>query len=77
MAEQTETIGQKYFDYVENFYAFLADPNDRLFIVYLFCSFLVALVLYRKSKSDESLFRFIFPKSVWSNPSAWLDVRIS
>lgn len=75
MADSTKSLGEKYFDYVESFYGFLADPGDRLFIFYLLCSFIVAFILYRKSKSNESLFRFIFPKSVWQHPSAWLDVR--
>lgn len=75
MAEKTETLGERYFDYVDSFFSFLADPSDRLFIVYLFSSFIVAYILYKKSKSDGGLLRFIFPKSVWEHPSAWLDVR--
>ncbi|MEP3655375.1 MAG: sterol desaturase family protein [Litorimonas sp.] len=75
MVDSSKSLGEKYYDYVESFFAFLVDPNDRLFIVYLLSSFLVAYILFRKSKSKEGLFRFIFPKSVWDHPSAWLDVR--
>jgi len=75
MAEEIESLGERYFSYVESFLGFLTDPNDRFFIVYLFSSFVIAFILFRKSKSEDGLFRFIFPKSVWSNPSAWLDVR--
>lgn len=75
MPEKPATISEKYFDYFEGFISFLIDPNDRLFIVYLLSSLAIVYFLYRKSKSDEGLLSFIFPKSVWNHPSAWLDVR--
>lgn len=75
MAEKTESLSEKYVDYVESFFGFFVDPNDRLFVAYLFSSLIIAFILYRKSKSSGGFLRFIFPKSVWNNPSAWLDVR--
>lgn len=75
MSDKPETLGEKYIDYVEGFFSAMANPNHRIFIAYLLSSVLIAYALYRKSKSDEGLLRFIFPKSVWDNPAAWLDVR--
>lgn len=75
MAEPSETIGGKYLDYVETFFAFLFDPSDRLFFLYLLSSLFIVFILYRISKNKDGFFRFVFPKSVWNHPSAWLDVR--
>ena len=60
------------------------DPHQRIFVPYLFTSLLFALYVFitrRYSRSHNSkpfgtsLFRFLFPLSVWRDPSAWLDVR--
>jgi sterol desaturase/sphingolipid hydroxylase (fatty acid hydroxylase superfamily) len=56
------------------------DPNNRLFALYLLTSALLAFFVYRKlrkARSDEakSFVAFLFPKRVWSHPSAWLDIR--
>lgn len=59
------------------------DPSQRLFWLYL-CSgvFFAFGVFYYKNraggsnpKSLLSFLAFLFPKSVWSHPSAWLDLR--
>ncbi len=64
------------------------DPSNRIYWLYLLSSAFAAYLVYRaiKSKSDHVLERdaeaakgtflqFLFPKSVWSHPSAWLDLR--
>lgn len=75
MTEKAETIGETYLNYADSFFSFLANPKGRLFIVYLLSSVFIAYLVFRKSKSEEGFLKFIFPKSVWSHPSAWLDVR--
>ncbi len=60
------------------------DPNQRVFLPYLLSSLLFAVGVYvvgartgprREAEGRPRLFRFLFPKEVWSQPSAWLDVR--
>jgi sterol desaturase/sphingolipid hydroxylase (fatty acid hydroxylase superfamily) len=56
------------------------DPHARIFLLYLAASVLFALFVFlgsRRARSDEAstFIRFLFPKSVWSHPSAWLDLR--
>lgn len=58
----------------------ILDPNSRIYAVYLLTSLLAAYLVYRSARatlsSDEKSFlKFLFPKKVWSNPSAWLDLR--
>lgn len=58
-------------------------PGQRIFWLYLVTSLLFALYVYRISArttpdngpSVRAFCRFLFPKHIWSNPSAWLDVR--
>lgn len=78
-------IFELYTIYVVAFFKFLWDPRDRLFIVYLGAAAAFALVLFLLKKhkitgpqhadEHESFLKFLFPKHVWSHPSAWLDVR--
>jgi sterol desaturase/sphingolipid hydroxylase (fatty acid hydroxylase superfamily) len=42
------------------------DAESRIFVLYLVTSALFALFVF---------LAFLFPKSVWKHPSAWLDVR--
>lgn len=56
------------------------DPDSRIFVLYLVTSALFAAFVYlklRKTGSDDArtFLGFLFPKRVWDNPSAWLDVR--
>lgn len=56
------------------------DPDHRIFILYLATSAIIAYGIYRVSKpkatsASPSFLKFLFPKSVWSHPSAWLDLR--
>jgi len=60
-----------------------SQPGNRLFWLYLATSVFFAfwVFLRRRNKLDASpiglfsFLRFLFPKSVWSHPSAWLDLR--
>ena len=61
-------------------------PQQRIFVLYIVSSFVFAAAVYvwsgqlRQDRQDghgcvQGLFRFLFPSSVWGNPSAWVDVR--
>lgn len=72
-------------EYARYFLTVLGDPNRRLFAAFILTSLLVAYVIFRRRKSKdgtpkdgtpkEGFLDFLFPKSVWSHPAAWLDVR--
>ncbi len=59
------------------------NPSQRKFWLYLYTSSLIAFfVFYARTRSvpdsDSSFMGFIgflFPREVWNNPSAWLDIR--
>lgn len=58
------------------------DPVNRIFFVYLATSILIAFAIYRAKRrgsteveGESSFLGYLFPKKVWSHPSAWLDVR--
>ncbi|CUH75981.1 Fatty acid hydroxylase superfamily protein [Tritonibacter multivorans] len=57
------------------------DPNQRIFLLYVLTSLLAAFLIWRahrhanRSEGKSSFLGFLFPKSVWDHPSAWLDVR--
>lgn len=60
------------------------NPEQRVFVLWLFTSLLFALFVFSRSlprirdKSTSvlsALWRFLFPKEVWSHASAWLDIR--
>ncbi len=58
-------------------------PGQRIFWLYLFSSGILAFYVYYLStrlgpahkSSIKAFIGFLFPKDVWQNPSAWLDVR--
>jgi len=75
MFEKISAMGDTYFAYAETFFKYLVNPNERIFFVYLLTSLAVAYWLYRKQKSKEKFTAFLFPKTVWGHPSAWLDLR--
>lgn len=67
---------------------FPLDPNNRIFWLYLVSSAIAAYGVYlairaRGSHATErdaevasgSFLQFLFPRHVWSHPSAWLDLR--
>ena len=72
-------FAQEYRDYVVKFFGFLGNDGHRLFWLFLLASLLIAYVIYRKQRpldlEKSSFISFLFPKSVWSTPAAWLDVR--
>ena len=60
------------------------NPEQRIFVLWLFTSLLFALFVFFQSLSRgpstntsvlRDLLRFLFPKEVWNHASAWLDVR--
>lgn len=75
MFEKITSLADTYFAYAMRFFTFPINPANRLFVVYLLSSLAIVYWLYRKQKSETSFKSFVFPKSVWSQPSAWLDVR--
>lgn len=67
---------------------FPLDPSNRIYWLYLLSSALVAYFVYRSIRAkgehaterdaeaaNGSFLHFLFPRSVWSHPSAWLDLR--
>lgn len=67
---------------------FPLDPENRIYWLYLLSSVAVAFVVYRALRrrgghaterdaeaAGGSFLQFLFPRSVWSHPSAWLDLR--
>jgi sterol desaturase/sphingolipid hydroxylase (fatty acid hydroxylase superfamily) len=59
-------------------------PDQRIHILYLATSLLLGILVYARSAAADhaknenpntSLLRFLFPPSVWSHSSAWLDIR--
>ena len=73
--EKSGSIGESYLEYAQSFLSFFIDPNARLFGVYILTSLLIAYILFRKQKTETHFRQFLFPKSVWQHPSAWLDLR--
>lgn len=56
-------------------------PSEDLFFLYLLTAMPLILVSYRLfyTREDEykrhGFLRFLFPRSIWRSPSAWLDIR--
>ncbi len=69
------TFFSKYMDYVWGLISNPVDPSERLFIGFLLTSGIVAYVLYLRRAKGSGFLKFLFPASVWSHPTAWLDVR--
>lgn len=70
-----KTIISDYLGYLEHFISAPIDPDNRLFFGFLLTSLLVAFLLYLRRAKGTGLREFLFPTSVWSHPTAWLDVR--
>ena len=67
-------------DNAQNHLLAIANPKNRLFALYLLSSVIMAFMVYLKTKDKphsaaNNLLQFLFPKKVWSHPSAWLDLR--
>lgn len=81
-------IGQTVADQVKPVLLEPFNPKGRVFWLYLLSSAAVAYLVFRAAASktahpmrqdaedaDGRFLRFLFPKRVWSQPSAWLDLR--
>lgn len=71
---------ERYWVHVQSVFTSVSDPNQRLFALYLASSAVVAFCVYLAAKkqgalTEKTFLRFLFPRHVWSHPSAWLDVR--
>lgn len=75
MLNDLKTIAQNYADYALNFLGAIADKEHRLYFLYLLSSLIFAFFVFKRSKRGKSFFAFLFPKSVWSHPTAKLDVK--
>lgn len=51
----------------------LVDSNSRLHVLYLLSSLVLAFFVYRKLKTQESFFSYVFKKEVWMSRSAIVD----
>ncbi len=74
----TEAIFNRIIDVI----SYPIDPNQRIFVLYLLTSLLIAVYVFLKNlplNKDKgfisSLIDFLFPKYIWSKSSAWLDIR--
>lgn len=73
-------FGQRFLENIVDTLLIVTDPQQRIFALYLLSSVVIAYLIFKSAKarlsSNESGFLgFLFPKSVWSHPSAWLDLR--
>lgn len=78
--EMLEQIARSFYQNVIDTVLLAGDPNQRIFVLYLLSAVIIAFLIFKSAKarlsSDEQGFLgFLFPKSVWSHPSAWLDLR--
>lgn len=64
-----------YLQFVAEFFLRFTNPADRLFFVFPLTSGLAAFLVFYYGNKAGSFRAFLFPKQVWSNPTAWLDVR--
>ncbi|MCO6499828.1 MAG: sterol desaturase family protein [Vicingus serpentipes] len=54
-------------------FTYLFSPNKRVFILYLFTSFLLALYVYYRSKEKTSFADYFFSRKRWMGNSAKID----
>jgi sterol desaturase/sphingolipid hydroxylase (fatty acid hydroxylase superfamily) len=80
--QQFKSFVDTYLDHGLSVVKFPLDPSNRIYVLYLISSLVIAFAIYisQRRKSEEvegerSFAGFLFPKKVWSHPSAWLDVR--
>lgn len=67
-------LGQ-YSEHIIAFFSGIANPNNRLFIPFIIISIAFAYLVYKRRMSQKSFLSFLFPKEVWSHPSAQLDLK--
>ncbi|WP_420585181.1 sterol desaturase family protein [Ruegeria sp.] len=80
--QQLQTFLGSFFEHVRGVLMSPLDPGNRIYVLYLASSVLIAFGIYvvrRKKALDvfgaKSFLGFLFPRKVWKHPSAWLDVR--
>lgn len=56
-------------------FTYFLDPSERINIVYLLSSTLLALFVYLKAKKNKSFFKYLFNKKVWFGKSAQVDYK--
>ncbi len=70
----------RFFQNIIDTFLIVIDPNQRIFVLYLVSSVVITYVIYKSAKArlsstEDRFLGFLFPKHVWSHPSAWLDLR--
>lgn len=72
-------FAKSYADYAIGYLSSPLNPSARLYFVYILISVFAAFFVFLRHQKRDSLngnfLAFLFPKSVWKNPSAWLDLR--
>jgi len=62
------------FEIIQMPFSYLLSPNKRVFLLYLFTSFLLALYVYYRTKGSKSSFtNYFFSKKRWLGNSAIVD----
>lgn len=56
-------------------FTYFFDPSERINIVYLLSSLMLAYYVYYTSKKNSSFFKYIFNKKVWLGKSAQIDYK--
>ncbi|MEE2901440.1 MAG: sterol desaturase family protein [Myxococcota bacterium] len=56
--------------------AYFSDPQKRLYLPYLFTSFVLAVWVYRRSSTKIPLWNYVFAKKVWLSRSALTDYLV-
>ncbi len=70
-------------DHAFNTLIYPLDPKNRIYVLYLATSVILAFFAYsrinknrdEKPENETSFLQFLFPRHIWSSPSAWLDIR--
>lgn len=72
-------FAKSYIDYCVDFFGAFGNAHKRQFFGFLLASTMVAYFIFRHHKKKKEIeggfISFLFPKTVWSSPSAWLDLR--
>ena len=75
MVDQLIEFTRIYAEYTFGFLGSIFNSDHRLYFIYLISSLVFAYVIFRRSKHHDQFVSFLFPKHVWSHPTAMLDVR--
>lgn len=79
MMDTLHSLAASYYAHAQSVFLQAFHAESRLFYLYLVTSLLFAWVIWHRARAanreTETFLRFLFPTRVWSNPSAWLDLR--